>query len=90
MAVYVDNMRAKFRRMIMCHMKADTTEELLIMADKIGVARKWIQKLGTPHEHFDICLTMKKKAIQLGAVEVNTRKMFEICNRIKELDKKED
>jgi hypothetical protein len=35
-------MRAPFGRMIMCHMFADTTEELNDMADKIGVAGKWI------------------------------------------------
>ena len=43
MAVYVDTMEAKFGNMIMCHMMADTTEELLEMADKIKVNRKWIQ-----------------------------------------------
>ena len=43
MAVYVDNMQAQFGRMKMCHMIADSTEELLAMADRIGVARKWIQ-----------------------------------------------
>ena len=54
----------------MCHMIADSTEELLAMADKIGVQRKWIQKAGTYDEHFDICQSKKAKAIQLGAQEV--------------------
>lgn len=67
MAVYIDNMNARFGRMIMCHMVADTTEELLQMVDRIGVNRKWIQDAGTYSEHFDISLGAKQKALQLGA-----------------------
>ena len=73
MAVYVDDMNAKFGRMIMCHMLADSTEELLDMADKIGVARKWIQKPGTPSEHFDVCKSAKAKAIANGAKQITLR-----------------
>jgi hypothetical protein len=68
--IYVDDMRARFGRMIMCHMMADTTEELLAMASKIGVARRWIQKAGTAKEHFDICLAKRALAVQFGAQEI--------------------
>ncbi len=71
MTVYVDTMQAKFGRMTMSHMAADTTEELLAMADRIGVARKWIQKAGTPAEHFDVCKSKKAAAIAAGAVEIS-------------------
>lgn len=71
--VYVDNMQAPFQGMIMCHMLADTTPELLSMADTIGVARKWIQCAGTDREHFDICLTKRRKAVAAGAQEITWR-----------------
>ncbi len=54
-------------------MMADTTDELLAMADKIGVARRWLQKGGTPHEHFDICLSKRTMAVRHGAEQVEGR-----------------
>ena len=57
MSVYVDDMRAPFGRMIMCHMIADTSDELHAMAARIGVARKWCQYPSTSKEHYDIALS---------------------------------
>ncbi len=74
MAVYVDKAMIPFRRMKMNHMIADTSEELLEMADKIGVARKWIQYQGTPSEHFDICASKRLLAIKNGAEEITWKK----------------
>jgi hypothetical protein len=71
MAVYVDDMRATFGRMKMCHMIADSSEELLAMADRIGVARRWLQKAGTHHEHFDIALSKRALAVAAGAIEID-------------------
>lgn len=76
--VYVDNMNAPFNGMIMCHMIADSTDELLEMVDKIAVKRKWIQHTGTYKEHFDICLTKKAKAIKLGAKQISWRQYAEM------------
>lgn len=71
MAVYVDDMQAAFGRMKMCHMFADSHEELVAMADTIGVARRWIQYPGHPvKEHFDICLSKRALAVRAGAQEV--------------------
>lgn len=78
MTVYVDDMRAPFGRMVMCHMLADSTEELLAMADRIGVARRWLQKAGTPHEHFDIALSKRALAVAAGAVEIDKRRLVQI------------
>lgn len=78
--VYIDNFNAPFGRMKMCHMIADTTEELLQMADKIGVARKWIQEPDTYNEHFDVCLSAKVKALAAGATEIGFRDYARITN----------
>lgn len=79
--IYIDDFNAPFGRMTMCHMIADSTEELLLMADKIGVQRKWIQEKGTPREHFDICLSMKKKAIAYGAKEIGMRELASMTSK---------
>ena len=75
MAVYVDNMRARFGRMVMSHMIADTDDELLAMADKIGVARRWHQCPGTYKSHFDISLSKRSLAILAGAVQISAAEM---------------
>lgn len=72
MAVYIDDFNAPFGRMLMCHMMADTREELLAMVDKIGVQRRWEQTEGR-FPHFDICLSKKKIAIKHGAIECSAR-----------------
>lgn len=70
MGVYVDTMRAPYGRMKMCHMIADTEEELLAMVDRIGVDRRWHQYPGTWKSHFDIALSKRTLAVQYGAVEI--------------------
>lgn len=79
MTVYVDNMQAAYGRMKMCHMLADTTEELLAMADRIGVARRHIQHKGTHREHFDICQSKRRLAVQFGAREITLREAGRFC-----------
>lgn len=75
MTVYVDDAFIPYRNMKMCHMVADTTEELLAMADMIGVQRKWIQKKGFADEHFDVAASKRQIAINLGAVPISYRNM---------------
>ena len=51
-------------------MYADTHEELVAMADAIGVARRWIQYPGhSVREHFDIAMSKRALAVQHGAIE---------------------
>jgi len=87
MSVYVDFMKAKYRRMIMCHMMADTLEELHDMADKIGVKRKWFQVSRTGMPHYDICLSKRKLAINCGALEINRNKVVELMRKYRKENK---
>ncbi len=87
MPVFVDDMRVPFRRMIMCHMFADTDDELHAMAARIGVARRWHQRpelvvLGVPvptpgmvasWSHYDISQGMRARALQYGAIAMRWR-----------------
>lgn len=78
MPVYVDDMKAPYGRMIMCHMVADSDAELHAMAAAIGVARRWHQKAGTPHSHYDICMSKRAAAVRLGAIEIDRAGLGEI------------
>lgn len=68
MTVYVDDMRARFREHIMCHMIADTEAELHEMAERIGIARRWYQG-----DHYDVTLERRALAVEYGAQEITWR-----------------
>ena len=78
MAVYVDDMylspMGEFRGMRMSHMVADRKSELLAMADRIGVQRRWIQYPRDPKRcHFDVSLSKRRLAVRAGAHEITWR-----------------
>lgn len=66
MAVYVDKPIHRLGRMIMCHMIADTIEELHQMADAIGVDRRHFQSKAS-FPHYDICKSKRSEALKRGA-----------------------
>jgi len=68
MPVYVDTARHPFRGYVMCHMIADSLDELHAMADKIGMERRWFQAPPkASHPHYDIPENKRAKALRLGA-----------------------
>jgi len=77
MTVYVDNMRASFGRMVMCHMIADTEKELHAMAKQIGLWKRWYQG-----DHYDVSLTKRAEAVRRGAREITVRQLaMMVANR---------
>jgi hypothetical protein len=69
----------EFGRMIMCHMVADTEQELDDMADKLGLRRAWKQEnpRGRKHgtvgalTHYDVSKGKRTQAIKLGAIPLD-------------------
>lgn len=84
MSVYVDRAKNAFGRLVMCHMIADTPEELHAMADRIGVARRWFQ--APPKAsfwHYDIAQSKRALAIASGAIECERTAFVEHLRRIR-------
>lgn len=70
MSVYVDRARNGYGRMIMCHMIADTLDELHAMADAIGIASRWFQAAPpASFPHYDIAQSKRALAVARGAIE---------------------
>ena len=85
MSVYVDRTRNAYGRLVMCHMIADTPNELHAMADAIGVARQWFQlPPRASFWHYDIAQTKRLLAIHHGAIDCDRRAFVGHLRRIRE------
>lgn len=85
MSVYVDRVRLGYGRMIMCHMIADSPDELHAMADRIGVARRWFQ--APPKAsfwHYDVAQSKRALAIDAGAIDSDRNTFVAAMRRIRE------
>ncbi len=85
MAVYVDNAMIPFHGLAMNHMLADSSEELLAMATRIGVEHKWLQYEGTHREHFDISAERRALALVFGATSITYRESGRITYRRRQI-----
>lgn len=80
MSVYVDAAVWPYGRMTMCHLLADSLDELHAMVDAIGVQRRWFQnKPGFPH--YDICKAKRAQAVALGAIEISRKEFVDLVRR---------
>lgn len=72
MSVYVDPATWPYRQMVICHMWADSLDELYAMADAIGVPRKWLQEPPKASWiHFDVSKSKRAEAVARGAIETD-------------------
>lgn len=82
MTVYVDDMykykMGEFKRggraYKMSHMIATTEQELHDFAALLGLKKKWFQK-----DHYDVTMTVREKAIALGAVPLTIKQLSCMC-----------
>lgn len=81
MAVYVDDARNPFRGHLMCHMIADTLDELHAMADAIGMERRWFQPRSFPH--YDLPQAQRRAALDHGAIPVDRRGIVHVMRRLR-------
>lgn len=70
MSVYVDKLynhglRIRGRKVLSCHLFADSLEELEAFGKKLGLKRSWIHCSNLIH--FDITTSKREEAIRLGA-----------------------
>jgi len=54
-----------------CHLIADSVAELKEFAVRMGLREEWFQPLSSPH--FDLTREGRATAINLSAIELNTR-----------------
>ncbi|MBA3769686.1 MAG: DUF4031 domain-containing protein [Blastocatellia bacterium] len=72
MAVYVDRVvDYAWKHGPSCHLIADSVAELKEFAVRMGLREEWFQPLSSPH--FDLTREARVAAIDLGAIELNTR-----------------
>ncbi len=84
MTVYVDQLRPVpayappplLRAGLVCHMMADTDDELEDMAGRIGMRKSWRHG-----DHYDLTPARRSLAMRYGAVEVNGRSLAELRRR---------
>lgn len=79
MTTYVDDMKAAFGGMIMCHMISDSDEELHEMAERLGIDRMHHQAPPKHHSHYDISQGKRALAVRFGAVEVSQTTLACMC-----------
>jgi hypothetical protein len=74
MTVYVDDMRMQATvgklSSRWSHLTADTPEELLAFALKLGLRQSWVQYPGTYKEHYDLTEGMRQRALRNGATAI--------------------
>lgn len=82
MAVYVDNERIAWRGALWCHLVADTPDELHSFARRLGLQKSWFQSESI-YPHYDITISVRSRAIALGALDGDRSAIIACAKRLK-------
>lgn len=82
MAIYIDNVRIKWRGNNWCHMVGESLGELHIFANKLGLKSEWFQTDGT-YPHYDVTVETRARALMLGALEGDRRDIIRCAKLLK-------
>jgi len=84
-AVYVDPAIWPWRGRLWCHLRADSPDELLRFAARLGLPRQWLQtRPGQPwKDHYDLPSDLRFQAVALGAVEIDVHASALLTRRMK-------
>jgi len=72
MAIYVDTPIHVLRDRLMCHMFSPDLDELHVMAERLGIQRRWFQDpeaMQVSWPHYDIDQTRRQLAVEFGAIQ---------------------
>lgn len=79
--IYVDELK-KYKGSYWCHMMTnDDIEMLHKFAKRLGLSKRWFQN-HPYHPHYDLSSSKRALALKLGAKDVDSKKMIELCTRI--------
>jgi hypothetical protein len=79
MAVYVNKLRTRFGGLSLCHLLADSLDELHAMAARIGLERNLFNLDMIPH--YDLSRGKRLEAIAEGAVVIDRQQLAILAQR---------
>jgi hypothetical protein len=79
--VYIDKSRNwGWKLGLSCHLIADSNEELHAFAARLGLKREWFQA-SPSGPHYDLTAKRRKRAVELGATELDDRPFHDILRK---------
>ncbi len=81
MSVYVGPARWLYKDRLWAHLTADSKDELLAFARRLGLRDAWRQGWDGKHWHFDIPEHVREQALVFGALATTDRELVRIALR---------